>query len=235
MKQEISLSEKIIWVVESFITNKISRATVSYNGKKKFSDVVAYIKSGKFGTDIGSRVLRETDNGTIFNYEYDFGKGCSFRVTICHRGEVIKSMEYERNCRGAIFTVKNHLNTMDEALEDFEGEAVDAVEVIEVKKVDYSVNTLNELVDIFDKKLQELSKNPTVAVVSEIADIKNAMNDKINEKPVAERAPFKKPIGDMGMFIDALSMQVSAGSTQFVGTYVPQIETALSELASLLS
>ena len=231
MKYEISTKEKIIYIIESFVTKKITRAKLSYQGKKKFSDVVAYIKAGNFGKDTFSRVLRETDNGQIFHYDYDFGHGRGFNVTIMHRGEVITSMEYERDSSGAIYTIKSHLNTMDDKLPDYEEEEAP---VIVVPKVDYSKKTLKELVNIFDKKLQELAKEPSVAAVSAISDIKNAMNDKVNEKPLADRAPFKKPLGDMGMFIDALSMQVSAGSTQFVGTYVPQIENALSELAAIV-
>ena len=41
MKYEISTKEKIIYIIESFVTKKITRAKLSYQGKKKFSDVVA--------------------------------------------------------------------------------------------------------------------------------------------------------------------------------------------------
>lgn len=233
MKLQISTKEKIMWILESFVTKKISRAQVTYQGKKKFSDVVEYIKAGNFGKDIMSKVLRETDNFGMYTYEYDFGKGRGFRVTIYHKGEVITSMNYERDSEGAIYTVKSHLNTMDDKLPDFEcDEAV--VETVKVEKVDYSGKSLKELVKIFDKKLQELSKAPSSQTLTEVIDVKNAMSDKVGDMPLEDRAKFKKPLNDMGMFFDALSMQVNVGNTQFVNTYVPQIETALSELAAIV-
>ena len=232
MKHEISFGEKLIWLLESFVTKKISRAKVSYQGQKKFSDVVAYIKSGKFGKDIGSRVLTDTDDGKIFRYNYDFGKGRGFKVTIIHQGELITSMEYERDSSGAIYTIKRDLNVMDDKLPDYVPEK-NAPEVV-IPKVVYSKKSLKDLVNIFDKELQELSKNPTPNTLATISDVKNAINDKINEKPIAERTPFKKPLGDMSMYIEALSMQINNGNTQFVGTYLPQIESALSELASII-
>lgn len=231
MKYEISFKEKFMYIVACFVTHNITRAKVSYQGKKKFSDVVEYIKSGKFGTDIGSRVVTDTDNGSLFIYEYDFGKGRSFRVCIQHRGELLINMEYERQSEGSIYTVKNHLNIMDEKLKDYE---VEQEEVIEVKTIDYSGKSLQELIEIFDKNVQQLEQNPTIAGLLQIDSIKNNIKSKINEKPLAERAPFNQPISQITTYIDALKMQFNMGNTQFVGTYVPQISASLAELANLV-
>ncbi|MBR6737742.1 MAG: hypothetical protein IKL82_05215 [Clostridia bacterium] len=236
MQLEITFMEKVMGIMEKFVTKNISRSTISYKGSKKFSDVVEYVRAKKFGTDITASVIRDTDNGMMFVYELDFGRGNGrYTITIHHRGETITDMTYFRECRGAVLTIKSDLNKMDKELPDYEPKAEEEVVVVEVPTVDYSKKDLKKLVDIFDEKLQELESAPSSATLQEIVNIKKAISDKINKKPVAERAPYKKPLADMGMYIDALNMQFSAGSTQFVGTYVPQIATALAELAEAVN
>ena len=88
-----------------------------------------------------------------------------------------------------------------------------------------------------DKKLQEFSKTPGNSLFAELENIKNTISDKINEMPIAERAPFGKPLANIGTYMDAIKMQFQMNAlnpTQFVGTYVSQIRSSLAELAALL-
>lgn len=224
----------VMWIIESFITHKKSEITISSDMKKKFSDVAKYVRENKIGKSMAGNAVKNTDNGYVFTYEYNFGgKGDSYYIlTVNHRGENILSMDLNFRGEGAAYTAKDALKRMDKALPDFAGEPVEKIEAI-----DYSSNTLNELVDIFDKKLQEFSKNPGNALLCELDNLKNTMNNKVNEKPIAERAPFGKPLANIGMYIDALKTQFRmsvSNPAQFVSTYVPQISASLAELAALL-
>ena len=222
------------WIVESFITHKKSEITISSEMKKKFSDVASYARENKIGKSLAGNTVQNTDNGYVFTYEYNFGgKGDSYYIlTVNHRGENIISMTLYFKAEGAAYTAKDALKRMEKALPDFEGAPVEEVPVI-----DYSANTLEELIDIFDKKLQEFSKKPGNATLAELDTLKNTMNDKVNEKPLAERAPFGKALANIGTYLDALKMQFkmdTANPAQFVGTYVPQISASLAELAALV-
>ena len=222
----------VMWIIESFITHKKSEITLSSDMNKKFSDVATYARENKIANSIAGKTVKNTDSGYVFTYEYNFGNDSYYILTVKHRGENILSTELHFNIEGAAYTAKNALKKMEKALPDFAGEPVEKIKV-----VDYSSNTLNELVDIFDKKLQEFSKNPGNASLADLDNIKNTMNDKVNEMPIAERAPFGKPLANIGMYIDALKTQFSMNAlnpTQFVSTYVPQISASLAELAALL-
>ena len=223
----------VMYIIES-ITKKPSEITISSDMKKKFSDVAKYARENKIGKSLAGNTTINTDNGYVFTYEYDFGcgKGRSYSLTVNHRGENIISMDLNVKYEGAAYMAKDALKRMDQALPDFAGAPVE-----EIKVVDYSSNTLKELVDIFDKKLQEFSKKPGNSSLAELDNLKSTMSDKVNEKPLAERAPFSKPLSNIGMYIDALKTQFKMSPenpTQFVSTYVPQISASLSELAALL-
>ena len=224
----------VMWIIESFITHKKSEITISSDMKKKFSDVAKYARENKIGKSLAGNTVKNTDNGYVFTYEYSFGANSKtyYILTVNHRGDNIISMNLTYKVEGAAFVAKDALKRMDKALPDFAGGPVE-----EIKVVDYSSKTLKELVDIFDKKLQEFSKKPDKSSLAELDNLKNTMSDKVNEKPIAERGPFGKPLSNMGMYIDALKSQFQMGlgnPTQFVSTYVPQISTSLSELAALL-
>lgn len=224
----------VMWIIESFITHKKSEITISSDMKKKFSDVATYVRENKIGKSLAGKTVQNTDNGYVFTYEYNFGgNGETYYIlTVNHRGENIISMNLNYKCEGAAYTAKDAFKRMNKAIPDFAGEPVE-----EIKVVDYSSNTLNELVDIFDKKLQEFSQKPGNASLADLDNLKNTMNNKVNEMPIAERAPFGKPLANIGMYIDALKTQFKMSAlnpTQFVSTYVPQISASLAELAALL-
>lgn len=225
-----------IWIIESFITHKKSEFTVSTKPKKKFSDVANYIRENKIGKSLAGNTVTNTDSGFIFRYEYNFGgdRSSYYDVEISHRGEIIDSLKLHFKGEGASYTAKDALKRLEKDVPDYEGELV--VEP-QAPKENYSEKTMAELVDIFDKKLQEFSREPSKASLTVLIDIKNAISDKVNEKPLAERAPFGTPIMNINMYLDALKMQFAApggNPTQYVGTYVPQISAALAQLAALL-
>ena len=222
--------------ISFFFSKNPTEATLSISPNKKFLDVKAYIEQGKFGKTVAGRITRQTDTGYIYYYEYYMHDKANYRVTINHMGEMVKTIELYMRGPGALAYVKNALNQLEKKLPDIPaGEAVDTT-VAPVE--DYSGKDLAELVDIFDKKLSAFKKNSTLNELETLDRVKQCMSEQINLKPLAERAPFNKALGNISMYIDALKTQMSsplANHMQFVGVYLPQIEAALSELASLLA
>lgn len=220
------------WISIFFEKNN-TESTLSIAVNKKFSDVKAYIEGGKFGSSLVGKMTRQTDNGLIYRYEYDLGQGKAYRVTVDHRGEQATKVELYKRCPAALAISKGNLNDFEKKIADIpEGEVVST----EVKpEIDYSAKELNELVDLFDKNLMEFKKNPNMQNLSQLDIIKEAMSDKINLKPLAQRGKFNKPLSDISMYIEALKTQmILPNPVQFVGTYVPKMEVALGEIAGLL-
>ena len=219
--------------INVFFAKNISESTLSIAVNKKFSDVKAYIEAGKFGSSLVGKMTRQTDNGVIYRYEYDIGQGKSYRVTVEHRGERATKVELFKRCPAALAFSKSNLNDFEKKVADIPEDEV-IVETT-VPEVDYSAKDLNELVDLFDKNLNSFKKSPTLPNLNELDKIKEAISDKINLKPLAQRGKFNKPLGEISMYIEALKLQMTGPTaTQFVGTYIPKIEAMLAELAALL-
>lgn len=219
--------------ISFFLAKKITEATLSIDVNKKFSDVKTYIEGGKFGSSLVGKMTRQTDNGLIYRYEYDMGQGKSYRATVNHRGERADRVELFYRAPGALPLVKNCLNNFEKKVEDIPKDEV-VIETI-VPEVDYSVKELSELIDLFDKKLASFKKNPGLQDLNKLDKIKEAISDKINLKPLAERGKFNKPLSEISMYLEALKPQMSLPNpAQFVGIYAPKMEAALGELASLL-
>ena len=213
------------WISIFFEKNN-SESTLSITVNKKFSDVKAYIEGGKFGSSLVGKITRQTDNGFIYRYEYDLGQGKFYRVTVDHRGEQVTKVELYKRCPAALAISKGNLNDFEKKVADIpQGEVVPT----EVKpEIDYSAKELNELVDLFDKNLNEFNKNSTIQTLNELDKIKSAISDKISLKALAQRGKFNKPLSEISMYLEALKTQmVLPNPTQFVGTYVPKMEAAL--------
>ena len=219
--------------IDFFLAKNITECTLSIAVNKKFSDVKAYIESGKLGSSLVGKMTRQTDNGVIYRYEYDIGQGKSYRVTVDHRGERATKVELFYRAPAALASAKNCLNNFEKKVADIPEDEV-IVETV-VPEIDYSVKEVGELVDLFDKNLGSFKKNPTLQNLNEIDKIKEAISDKINLKPLAQRGKFNAPLGEISMYIEALKLQMTGPTaTQFVGTYIPKIEAMLAELAALL-
>ena len=92
--------------------------------------------------------------------------------------------------------------------------------------------------EIIDAKVQNFSKNVNFATFNEIVPVKEAIEAKINEIPLAKRGAFSSPMSNLSMYITTLKTQFSnpmIDVKQFVGTYVPQMQAAIAELALLAS
>lgn len=234
---KVTFKDVMAMLIETFITKKITDTTLSYQPKKKFSDVVEYIRAGKMGKSMVGRATRDTDTGYLFEYEYA-GDGVRFsnggyQVTINHIGEKIISLKVHSKTEGSSWDAKEKLNGIEKKLPDFDAGEVADVPVAPAE--DYSEKTLAELVDVLDKKVKELGKNPGLATLNAVADVKNAISDKVDEKPIAERAPYSQSLTNLTMYIDALKMQMNsplANPTQFVSTYIPQMNAAIADLAA---
>ena len=223
--------------ISFFLSKNITEATLSISPNKKFSDVKAYIEKGKFGkAAIGGRIVKQTDSGYIYTYEYIWNNNQNhYRVTVNHLGEKVTKVELYRRQAAAIAWTKNSLNVFEKKVADIPAGEKVSEEVIPA--VDYSAKTLSELVNVFDKELSKFSKDSTLAALDELISIKEAINDKINEKPLAERGAYSKAIGNITTYLDALKMQMNSAlsnPTQFVSMYVPQMQSALAELAALV-
>ena len=242
MAFKITFMEKVGVFLSALNSNAMpTEATFSINLNAKFSDVKDYVEKLQISKSMAGRVTKQSDTGYMYVFEYIFdgqsmnSKHGGYRVTINHVGEKVNSVQLYLRKVSATVDCKFMLNKMEEKIPQIPAGEVVSEEV--VKPVDYSEKNLAELVDAFDKKLNEFKKNPMTASLEELANIKDAMSDKVSEKPLAERAPFEKPISMITTYIDALKMQMNsalANPTQFVNMYVPQMATALSELAGLL-
>lgn len=229
----------VFYWIEALLGKK-STYTGSCNPKKKFSDVAKYIREGKFlGKSTGGQVSVDSDTLSMFTYKYLFnGKNDQsgyYDITIYHFNEQIKSMEIKYYNAGAAYMTKQAIAKMEAALEDFEGTTEKANET---PKVDYSGKELLELLEIIDAKVQNFSKNANFATLNEIVPVKEAIEAKINEIPLAKRGAFSSPMSNLNMYITTLKTQFSnpmIDVKQFVGTYVPQMQAAIAELALLAS
>lgn len=235
---KVSFFEKVLWFIATMKGKERTDCTRTYKPNKKFSEVKKYIESGKIGTSMAGRVIKQMDGVYTYEYEYAYdGKSIrsngGYNISITHAGEAIVSLTlFERNYRADTQT-KMTINKIDKEVPDIpKGEKVVAEEI---PKVDYTAKTFSELVDEFDKELNAFESNPTMDLFNALVEIKSAMSDKIKHKPVAERAPFSKELSNISMYLDALKMQMNGPNpTQYVGTYVPQMATALSVIAGLL-
>ena len=86
-----------------FVSKQTTEATLSISPNKKFSDIKEYIESGKFGKSLMGQISRQTDNGLIYRYEYEFhdSKKSSYRVTVNHMGEKVSKVELYKRCPAA--------------------------------------------------------------------------------------------------------------------------------------
>lgn len=219
--------------ISIFFSKENTESTLSITVNKKFSDVKAYIEGGKFGSSMMGKVTKQTDNGFIYRYEYDFGNRTYYRVTVNHVGEKVNSLELYKYCQAALAISKGNLNDFEKKVPDIAVGEVVAEQVL--PEIDYSSKELNELVELFDEKLNTFKKNANAQNLSELDKIKEVMNDKINLKPLAQRGAFSKPLGDISMYIEALKMQMNGPNpAQFVGMYAPKMVASLGEIAALL-
>ena len=234
----MAVDKDFIFHIIETLTKKKSTYTASSNCKKKFSDVAAYVRENKLlGKSLAGRVVADMDSGAMFQYKYSYGSRGDdgyYEVTIYHFGQAIQSMEVKLYESGAAYLVKKALATMDKELEDFAGKQEN---IEEAPKVDYSVNTMCELVDLLDKAISAFGSTPSVATFNDIATIKEALDKKISDIPLAERAPYSKPMSNISMFVDSIRTQLQIPGYDIknsAATYVSQMQSALAEFAAVV-
>lgn len=229
----------VFYVFEAF-TKRRSTYTGSCQTNKKFSDVAQYIREFKFlGSSLLGQTNIDTDMNSIFHFKYlSNGKDTRedyYEIKITHYGEAIQSMQITVFGAGAAYKTKEAIAIMESKLKDFDGND----EVVEpAPAVDYSGNELPELLDIMDKKLQAFAANANTSTLDELVSVKDAIETKINAIPLAERGKFSSPMSQLNMFINTLKTQFAnpmLDATQFVGTYVPQMQASLAEIAALVA
>ena len=119
MALKATFGEKVVWLLETFGKDKASEITLSIKPNKKFSDVVEYIRKGKFGKGFGA-VVKDTDTGFMYTYEYVFNNNARwrYRITINHRGETIDSLTLFKRDAGAAVMAKEALNQLEKKVPD---------------------------------------------------------------------------------------------------------------------
>lgn len=229
----MAFKDTFIMLVETLITHNISAYTVSCTPRKKFSDLVDYIRKNRFGKSIAGNTREDTDNGYFFTYEYNFGGDGRqyYIINIKHSAETVVNFTLEYHVEGASFEAKRLIAKMEKNLPDFESAPAE-----EIPETSYSSNALPELVELFDKNLNEFAKKPSTSTLAPLNQLQSAIQEKINGLPLAQRSSYGTPLSNIGMYLDALKTQLNTGvgGTQFVETYVPQITKSLAELASLI-
>lgn len=236
----MAVNKDFIYHVIEVILNKKSEYTTTYQPKKKFSELAEYVRDGKLlGHSLAGRATNDSDNGYVFTYDYLMnGKdsmGGSYSVVIRHMGEYIESCEVKSYTAGAAYIAKKAIQTMEETIKDC---VVKAEPKKEEPKADYSGKSMDELVDMMDKKLQAFGADVSIKNLNSFVEVKEALEAKINALPLAERSPFSKPLGDINMFVNTIKTQLSnpmLDAKQFAGTYVMQMSAALADIATALN
>ena len=123
MPLKSTFTEKVTWFIETMGTNQASEITLSIKPNKRFSDVVAYIRKGSFGKGLAGALVKDTDTGFMYVYEYAFNNQArwKYRITIQHRGETIDSLTLFRRDAGAAVMAKNDLNQLEKKVPDYDG------------------------------------------------------------------------------------------------------------------
>ena len=96
---------------------------------------------------------------------------------------------------------------------------------------------MKTLVSEMDAAVKAFGKTPSGATFAPIPLIKEAIEEKIDDMPAAERAPFSKAVGDMGLYVQAITTQLAmpgVNVAMFAGTYVSQMKASVSSMAAAL-
>ena len=232
--------DKIRMWYETWTGRQTTHAT-SFTTNKKFSDVANYVREGKFmkRPDVKGQVATDRDSLTAFTYEYLYHNSTPyFKVRIEHSGEKIKRIDTTLRHSGAAWWTKEAIRKLENDLEDYDGTSQEASNPTQVKKIDYSEKTLSDLLEIMDTMLQEFSANASATSFSNIISVKDAMDKKINAMSLAEKSKFSAPLSNLNMYINTIKTQMSIPGisvSQFTGTYIPQMQAAISEMMTHLS
>lgn len=221
------------------LSGKATTYTTSCKPKKKFSDVANYVRESKFyGKSEAGQVSVDTDTGALFHYKYLFDRtrssGRHYEVKVFHAGETILNMEVKLYDTGAAYYAKKSIAKMEAALKDFESNEKQS----QAPKIDYSSKEFYELLDIIDQKIQAFANNACISTFNEIVEVKIAIDMRINTIPLDQRGKYSKAMSDLNLYVSTLKTQLAnphIDVNQFVGTYVPQMQIAISELASLIN
>ena len=236
--------EFITYFIEA-ITGKNSSYQKSFKPNKKFSDVVKMVRDFKlFETSMKGKVMKDVDTGKAFVFSYDCAGGQGgaawFDIKIVHHGEKIEYMEFDYFCAGAHHCVNKAIEKIEKTLEDYVSEDTDDTSVATeapVEKVDYSDKTLAELVDIMDKELQIFAKSADKASFEKVVAVKEAIEALINAMPLADRGAYSSAISNLNMYVSAIKTQFTipgANVGTFLGTYIPQMQQSIVDIASKL-
>lgn len=167
----------------------------------------------------------------------DINNSNKFTATISFFGKVATQVRIDIQTSNPRETVDWLFKELDQAVKDCEKPAQQqaAAPVVE----DYSQSSLPELLDIFDAKVKMLGAMPNMANLMVVKNVRLAIGTKIDALPLAERGKFTKATGNIDTYLGTINTQLSNPMTanmisQFIGTYISQIQGSISEIAAAL-
>ena len=214
--------------------------TIDWVPEKKFSELSAWLRK-LYRPGLVGKVIADRDVGGAWIYDYDHasstsGWRVSFRVR--HTGDYATHMTVEYHGKGASCQAKGIIRGAEKAIKPYEKkEKAEEAPAVAVETVDYKAFNINGLVEKMDVAVKEFGKAPSAATFAPIPQIKAAIEEKIDDMPLAKRAPFTKAMADMGLYVQAITTQLSmpmVDVSAFAGTYVPQMKAAIAAMAAEL-
>lgn len=233
----MKFSEHLIGLFQSIFCKTIREATMSKEIKKDYGDLVEYMKNRVMRTLGPQQVKEDVEMGNIHRYVKQAG-GELFECNIYHMGNYATKIEVHRQSTSPVYDIKNLFETIEKKVKDYVPKASD-LQQQEEEEVDYSSFDMQKLVEQLDIKVNVFKKHPDKYTFAELEKVKNAISDKVGEMPVSQRGKFSEPLSKIDMYVGTLKTQLSDPRTanlvgQFLGTYIPQIQSAISELAAAL-
>lgn len=239
-KHKISFLERVL----GFLGKGGTRYTIDWTPEKKYSDLTALIRKRYHNDTLGGRVSTDNEGSQGLEYEYTrrVGNAPSWTIhfLVSRVGDYATRVQVEYMGPGAAYNAKQFILDADKRLETVERPAQDekaAPAEPTVPEVDYSAMDMGALVSEMSTAVREFGKAPSGATFAPIPKIKDAIEEKIDGMPAAKAAVFNKAMADMGLYVQAISVQLSTPMVNiatFAGTYVAQMKAAVSAMAAEL-
>ena len=233
----MKFKDHLLGIIACF--GKPKRATLSCEIKKDYNDLIQYLRNiDPFKRTSSNIDGMDVNSGNIHTLQYK-GSQYSYRISVHHVGNCATKLEMQVFCQAPNYTIKGYFESIEKKVKDYIPAKGGTAESTRNTAADYTSFDMKALVEELDKKITALNNTPGKNALEELKAVKNAIDGKVNELPVAERAKYTKPLSDIGMYIGTLDTQLSnpvtaASAGRFIGTYVSQMQTSASQLAAAL-
>lgn len=239
-KHKISMSEKIAYLIGFVKAGRATTFATDWEPEKNYSELVEYIRK-TYKTRFARAVTRDFEDGRHFEYVFEdkSGNGVTIATTsiVIYRWKdyatrfEISYTGTDASHWGKSLILKAHKKVAE--MKKPEGEIV----MEEVPTVDYGAMEMPALVEELDAAIKAFGKDPTASTFKPISLIKVALDAKIDALPLAQRAPYGKPMSDLGLYVQTITTQLEnpmLDIKMFAGNYVDQMKAAVIALASAI-